>query len=177
MASLKISTAKAHQAQAGFTLIELLVVLGMLAMVGSLALVVSMTSYRGYSFRNERDSLISSLERARSEAVSNMCFSSAGAPCINGKPHGLHIMSGQYVVFQGTSWASRDSAVDEQVPIQSKAIMFSGVSDVVFDELVGTAVTIPAAPMKITLTDPTGKDVSVVSLTPEGRICVDDPAC
>ena len=133
-----------------------------------------MDSYRGHSFRSERDVLVSVLQKARSQAVSNMCF---GAGCTDGKQHGVHIESNQYTIFQGATWAARDPAVDEVTAIQSKTITAVGFTDVVFAELSGTAAFTPAGATSTTLTDTAGKDTSIISITPEGRICWDDPSC
>jgi len=62
----------------GYTLIEIIVVIALLVMTGALGVVMSMDSFRGYMFRNERDSIVAALQRARSLAVSNIC---EGAAC------------------------------------------------------------------------------------------------
>ena len=124
-------------ARMGFTLIEILVVVALLTIVSGLGLIVGMDSYRGYLFRTDRDTLVSLLERARGQAVNNMCI---GASCTNGRPHGVFIdMAGsRYLLFQGATYATRDSAADEVI-VASSAIYRSGLSEVVFEQLSGNA--------------------------------------
>ena len=157
----------------GFTLIEILVVIGLLTFVGGFTLIVSMDSFRGYSFRSERTMLVAVLQKARSQAVNNMCF---GAGCTDGKPHGVHIAAGSYTIFQGASYVAGDPLNEVVVP-QSKAIALSGTTDVVFTELSGAATTLPAGIEGIRIKDTTGKDSSLVTINAEGRICSDDASC
>ena len=169
MASLKISTVKK-----GFTLIELLVVMGLLTFVGGFSLIVSMDSFRGQTFHSERDTLLSTLEKARSQAINNMCF---GPGCTNGKAHGVHIQNNQYTIFQGVSFATRDIALDEVIAPKSKALSITGITDVIFAALSGGATTLPAGVASIILTDTTGKDSSSVTVNAEGRLCFEDASC
>ena len=169
MALPKIST---HNR--GFSLIEILIVIGLFAMIAGVTLIVSMDSFRGHSFYSERNVLISTIQKARSQAISNMCF---GGGCVDGKPHGVHIESTQYTVFQGSSWAGRDSAIDEVVSITSKSVTASGFVDVIFEQLTGEATFSPSSSHDIVLTDSAGKDSSTITITQAGRICIDDPSC
>ncbi len=158
----------------GFSLIEVMIVLGLFALIGGLGLIISMDTYRGHNFGSERNVLLSTLEKARSQAISNMCF---GAGCTDGKKHGVHVTPTGYTIFQGSSWGSRDTAVDEVVALESASVVISGLTDVIFAELEGTASFNPVGSHTITLTDSSGKDSSTVSITSEGRICSDEPAC
>ncbi|HEY9585496.1 MAG TPA: prepilin-type N-terminal cleavage/methylation domain-containing protein [Candidatus Paceibacterota bacterium] len=123
--------------QAGFTLIEILVVVALLATISGFGLIVGMDSYRGYAFRADRDTLVSLLQRARSQSINNICI---GASCTNGKPHGVFIdaTSGQYILFQGAAYATRDSVVDEVTGV-SPLVKHSGLTEVVFAQLSGDA--------------------------------------
>jgi prepilin-type N-terminal cleavage/methylation domain-containing protein len=171
MASRRVSI---RNKNSGFSLIEILIVLGIFAFVAALTLFVSLDVYRGDSFHAEEDRLFTSLEKARSQAISNMCF---GPGCTDGKPHGVHFATTQYTIFQGASWATRDTALDEVVPIQSKTITVTGFTDVLFIQLVGTATFNPAGSNTLLLKDTAGKDVSTIYVTSEGRLCTDDPSC
>ncbi|HVV39079.1 MAG TPA: prepilin-type N-terminal cleavage/methylation domain-containing protein [Candidatus Paceibacterota bacterium] len=175
MASRKTSTGRSlpRQSSRGFTLIEIVVVMGLLAVVGGVTLIVSMDSFRGYTFRSEVSTLTAVLQKARSQAVNNMCF---GAGCTNGKPHGIHIEGNTYTIFQGASYAARDQAQDEMITPQSKAVTLSGITDVVFTELSGAAATLPSGAPAIILSDNAGK-TSSVSINAEGRICADAASC
>lgn len=164
MALAKIFTDK--KKTPGFTLIEILVVIGLFTIVGSLALIVSMDDYRGFSTRNERDTLISILQRARSQSINNMCF---GAFCTDGKSHGVHITSDSYTIFQGVSFAARDMDVDEVITIEDKGITLSGFTDVVFNALSGDATTAPLEVWSLALIDSSGR-VSTITVNSKGRI-------
>ena len=123
--------------QTGFTIIEILVVIALLATISGFGLIVSIDSYRGYAFRADRDTLVSLLERARSQSMNNICI---GASCTNGRLHGVFIdaAGSQYILFQGSTYAARDSAVDEVVGASS-LVSHSGLAEVVFAQLSGDA--------------------------------------
>jgi len=89
----------------GFTLVEIILVLGLLTMLGGFGLFISMDFYRSYSLRASRNTLISTLHKARSQAISN----------IDQAPHGIRIESNQYTVFEGPTYASRTATLDEVI--------------------------------------------------------------
>lgn len=158
-----------YQNSAGFTLIEIVIVMALVAMVSGFGLIASMETYRGYSFRTERDTLIATLQKARSEAINNMCF---GASCTGGEPHGVHIASHRYVLFQGGSYTTRNSTLDEIIDARYFGIATATPSftDVVFSRLAGTTTPNPHGVMAISLIDTEGTDSSVVTINPEGQI-------
>lgn len=148
---------------AGFTLIEILVVIAIFTMLGAMALVVSMESYRGYAFRNERDMIVALLQKARSQSMSNICI---GTACTGGRPHGVYLQTGSVVIFQGPSYASRDSGVDETITSRYAAASTTAGSatEVVFTQLSATTTA-----TSTTLRDDAGH-VSVISINSEGGI-------
>lgn len=150
----------------GFTLIETLVFLGLLGIIASIGLMGSMESYKGYSFRNDRDLLVSVLHKARNRSINNVCL---GAGCTGGRAHGVHVQAGQFIIFQGTSYAARDMAVDEVVSMGSETTQISGATDVMFSNHSGFSTTLPAGVWDITITDPSGHS-SIVTINTEGRI-------
>lgn len=154
MASHKASTRK------GFTLVEILVVVAMFTIVGGIGLLVSMDSYRGSSFYADRNLFVATLERARAEAIHNICFGT----CIDGKPHGVHIASGTYTVFQGISYAARDATLDATFSANS-SFTHTGLTDVVFTQLSGTTTNVG----DITLSDK-ANHVSTTTIGSEGQI-------
>jgi prepilin-type N-terminal cleavage/methylation domain-containing protein len=151
----------------GFTLIEILVVLTILILVAGFALFVSMDSYRGFSFRSERDTAVSMLQKARSQGISNICL---GGSCADGKPHGVHFTSSQYKIFQGTSLddTPQDAAVDQAVPVNNKVTITdtsnNPPADIIFNQLDGATT---AATIRIKDTSGHSSDISVNS---EGQI-------
>ncbi len=149
---------------AGFTLLEILVVMGLVLMVVAFGLIVSFDDYRGFTFRNERDIVVSVIQKARGQAINNMCF---GAGCTDGKAHGVYFgIPGQYVVFQGASYATRDTAVDEVIEARDKASVLSGMQSVVFGRLRADATTAGGA----TLTISQPGHTSTITIEPEGRV-------
>jgi prepilin-type N-terminal cleavage/methylation domain-containing protein len=149
---------------AGFTLLEVVVVMGIMTMLGGFALIVSLDVYRGYAFRTERDMLIAILHKARSQSMNNICL---GVACTDGRPHGVHIATGQYVIFQGASYAARDAAVDEVIPATNAtaSIVPSSLSEVVFTQLSGTAAPVGT----VGLTD-SAVHISTITINSEGQI-------
>lgn len=146
----------------GFTLIEIVVVMGLLAILGSLGLIMSLDSYRSYAFRNERDLIVTVLQKARSQAINNVCL---GSGCTSGADHGVHLQTGSYTIFQGTIFASANHSLDQVVQSSSATVQLSGLTDVVFSQLSGNAA--PAG--NITVSDGVGHSTTI-SINDAGRI-------
>ena len=150
----------------GFSLIEILVVLGLISIISGFGLIVSMDDYRGYNFRNERDVIVSALQKARSQAINNMCY---GSGCTDGLPHGVYFgVPGHYIIFQGSSYVAGDP-INEDIVAKNNASTVSGVTSVVFTELSGDATVVPASPGVLTVTD-TGTHISNITVESSGRI-------
>ena len=145
--------------QCGFTFIELLTVLGIVAITCGFALFVSIDTFHGTNFRSDRSVLAAILQRARAQAMNNICV----GICTDGKPHGVHIDSRHYVLFQGDTYDYNDpqNAVFEASPGTSHA----GMSDIVFSQLSATTSTVG----NITLTDQEGHS-STITIGSEGQI-------
>ena len=122
------------KAQAGITMLEVLVVMGIFVLVSGLALQFSMNSFRGATFQGDRDLFVSLLQRARAQAISNMC---TALTCTDGKPHGVAIVGNTYVLFEGSSFATRTAAGDS-VFGASQSVTHTGDTEVVFGQLTGT---------------------------------------
>lgn len=165
MASLRTSTGR------GFTLIEMLVVIGLLAIIGTIALVLSFDSYRAYSFRSDRDLIIATLQKARSQAVNGVCLSTL-LPCSGGVAHGVHIDSNQLVIFQGTSYNLADPA-NEIVALTSSATEVSLTGEpknIVFSELAGNATVDTPGNWSVTVRNTTNGQTSVITFNTAGQI-------
>lgn len=163
--------------RAGFTLIEVLIVTAMLALLGSLALIVNMDAYRGYAFRNERDAIVAALQRARNLAMSGECAGiiatdpsqcAIAGYCCSGADHGVHFGTSGYIIFQGAGFAERATGQD-LVSQAGAGIVASSTADVIFQNLTGNVAN--ASPtIDITVAD-TGRGASsTVSVNSVGQI-------
>lgn len=162
---LYIASLKTYMEDKGFTLIEILVVIAILTLVLSLSMILSLDDYRGYTFRDERDKVISILEKARSQAINNICVDPS---CDDGASHGVHIINNTFTEYEGEDWGTRHTAIDEVTEI-GPSINVSGISDVIFSQLSGDATTTPKTISNITLSDVSGHN-SVITINTEGNI-------
>jgi Tfp pilus assembly protein FimT len=149
---------------AGFTLIEIIVVVGMFTMLAGLSLMIGLDSYRKYAFHDVEDTIVMALARARSESMTGIC---GGSSCAGGRKHGVKIGDGVLTVFEGDSYDTRDSSVDEiYVAATAKVtIAPSSPTEIVFERLSG----IVLATGDIGISDEVG-NTSVIRINSEGRI-------
>ena len=133
----------------GMTLVEVVIVLALMVVVGNFALLISCSSYRGVSYHTDRANLVAALEHARAQAIDDVCDGSA---CSDGAPHGVSIQSDRYVIFQGSSYSTRDMSLDEVVEANS-SITHSGTPEVTFSAGSGDVI----APGLIVLSDAYGR--------------------
>lgn len=140
----------------GFTLIEIAIVIGIFVILASFGLFLSFDSYRSQNFRSEQNILLSLLQKARSQSMNN----------INQIPHSLHISTSprQYTVYEGTSWTTRNPALDLNFQMNSN-ITPGGLSDITFNQLTGA----PNVIGDITLDGGAGHQ-AVISINGEGQI-------
>ncbi len=160
MASRKILETKALR---GFSLLEILVVIGLLVVIGGFGIIVSMDGLGASYYTNDKDSIISALHKARSRAVSNMCFGG----CTDGSAHGIHFdhVNKTFTVFQGEVYQAAH-ALNEVSDLNPSSVT-AGVTDVVFEKLSGSASTSPGS--FVTITDTTGR-TSQIDFNVDGRI-------
>jgi prepilin-type N-terminal cleavage/methylation domain-containing protein len=147
--------------QQGFSLIELLTVIGLLSLIAGFALIMNLDDYRSFQFRDERNVLVTLLQKARSQAVNNVCL---GVGCTDGQPHGVHIESGKYVIFQGSVY-NPSSSTNQSFDANNTMTTTVSSPEVVFGQLSGQV----AADWTITLQNQFGKTVSI-QINKEGRI-------
>lgn len=163
-----------NQHNQGFTLIEILVVLALFVFIAGFALFVSMDSYRGFSFRSERDTIISVLQKARNQAISNICL---GACSTNdGKKHGVRFdpANKQYIIFQTTTdyTTGHDVSVDQAISMNNTVSFTTSPPlpppplpfDIIFNQLDGTS-----AGRSFTVSDGSHPP-SQISINSEGQI-------
>lgn len=110
-----------------FTLVEVCLVMAILAVVGGFGLAANIGAYRNAVVRGEAGFVAGLLRRARSQAMNN----------ISRSPHGLHFGDGQYVLFAGTEWDSRNLRADISFPA-SPGITVSGPNELIFLQLSGS---------------------------------------
>lgn len=146
-------------ARGGFTLIETLMVMGVFLMVSGFGLYVSMESYRGSLYHSDRDLVVMLLERARAQAINNLCY---GSDCEDGKSHGVHIQSDKYILFQGDAYDAGDPLNASFDADNNTQHSFTG--DIIFSQLSGTT----SAPATITLSGE-GR-TSEITVSPVGQI-------
>lgn len=130
---------------------EILVVMAIFVIIAGFGLVVSMDAYRSNNFRSEEDMLLGVLLKARSQAVNN----------VDQKPHGVHITSANYSIFEGATYTS---GIDFPV---SSGFTPGGATDIVFSQLTGQ---ISGAPLTVTLKDNTTGKIFTISINNEGQI-------
>lgn len=119
----------------GFTMIELLIVFALVAIAGAFALFVSMDTLRASTLRSDRNLYVSALQRARAQAMNNIC---ASAGCADGKAHGVKIESdGRFIIFEGASFASRDQTLDSVFRFTTATT--TDLAEVVFAQLSGNS--------------------------------------
>lgn len=148
-----------------FTLIEILIVSALFLSVAGLGLFVSMDTYRSSGFRNERDIIVNALAHARSKALANSCSSQN---CTRGGAHGVYFGTpGQYVVFEGSTYASRDPAADEIILAEDEVTQVSGFSEVIFSPRSGNAEMVGDVELRIV---GSAASPSSIVVNPEGRI-------
>jgi prepilin-type N-terminal cleavage/methylation domain-containing protein len=153
----------ATSAVRGFSLIEILTVLALLTVVGGFGVIVSMDGLGASYFTNDKDSIISTLQKARSRAISNMCFGG----CTDGSAHGVHFdhVAKTYTLFQGDTYVASDP-LNESFTLNPNTAL-SGITDAVFEKLSGSASTSPGS--FLTVVDVTGR-TSQIDFNSEGRI-------
>jgi prepilin-type N-terminal cleavage/methylation domain-containing protein len=95
--------------QSGFTLIELLIVIGITLLVGAAAVPIY-GSLQVSTQLNENSSLvIQTVRTAREYSVARL----------NNAAHGVYITSTTYTLYQGSSYAARDSSYDRTTTLDS----------------------------------------------------------
>ena len=148
----------------------------MLVVIASLGLYYDFDSFRSSSFHADRDSLVSALQHARIQAMSNVCL--GGSACTDGRSHGVRIRPADhptsYVIFQSgdgnSNYLNRDDDFDsifEINPTTKNGVNMQPdeIDEVLFEQLSGD-VTVDGV---ITLTDDAGH-TSIITISSEGQI-------
>ncbi len=113
----------------GFTLWEISISAFIMVVIFSLGLLVSVDFYRQKVISAERDTVVYILKKARNSAQNN----------VNQSAHGIYFGSaGNYVIFQGSLYASRNPVYDEFFP-RTGGMNISGAPEIVFSQLDGNS--------------------------------------
>lgn len=112
----------------GFSVVEILLSSAILVIIFALGAPVTLDFYQSQLLTSERDKLIGIIKRARTLSLANK----------NKSAHGVYIDNNQYLLFEGSSYAARNTAYDEFFT-HSSALVFSGVSEIIFAPLSGDA--------------------------------------
>lgn len=110
----------------GFTLLEVLVVLGIIAIAAGFTAPV----YQSFQLRNDVDlaANVTAQSLRRAQALSQ---------AVDGDiTWGVAIQSGSVTIFQGASYATRDSQYDEVLDVNPN-VSNSGVGEIVFTKVTG----------------------------------------
>jgi hypothetical protein len=137
-----------------------MMVMGFIAIVGTFGLIYGLGTLYSTNFYSDRDLAITALQRSRSLSVGNTCL---GSGCTDGRPHGVAVQSDKFIVFEGASYASRDTSVDETFSMNS-GVTFTGATEIVFTQLSATSTG-----GTITLSDATGH-TTAITVGKEGEI-------
>lgn len=138
----------------GFTLLEILLVVATISIIAGFSIPV----YASFQIKNDLDiganTVASSFRRAQILALASDGDSQWG----------VKVQSGSIVVFQGASYAARNSVFDEIFTVPT-VITPSGLGEVVFDRLTGQALSTGT----VTLTASSGV-VRTIALTSKGTV-------
>lgn len=137
----------------GFTLIELLLVIIIVALVLVLTIPLAISFYKNQQLNTTVEEVLQSLRRAQLKAMSQADYS-FGVYLGSGK-------TGQYVLFRGDSFATRDQ---EEIFDCPDDISFSGISEVIFSRLAG----IPSVTGNINFAS--DSQTAIVNINELGRI-------
>ena len=110
----------------GFTVFEILIVMGIFTIMVGIAAPTQLGFYLNYQFDSETDLLTALLHQARNLSMVNY----------NEASHGLYVLSDQFVVFEGDSYAARVQANDKKYP-RNTDVAVSGATEIVFTSLSG----------------------------------------
>jgi Tfp pilus assembly protein FimT len=114
---------------AAFTLAETLIVLSLMALIMQLSITEGIDSYDRSQSRADRTLLIGALRKARAESMNDVCANTdsiCGATPID---HGVFVSENGLTIFEGPSYANRDTAGDESYSFSSDIQLATSSSD------------------------------------------------
>jgi prepilin-type N-terminal cleavage/methylation domain-containing protein len=138
----------------GFTLLEVLLSIALITILAGVSLPIYYTLFS----RNDLDVAKNQV----SQSLGRASFISAGS--VGDSTWGVKVLSGNIVVFKGTSYALRDASYDEIYSI-SPSVTPSGLSEIVFSKMTGFPQSIGA----IILTSTNG-ETRTITINSKGSV-------
>jgi len=138
----------------GFTLIEIILVVALIGIISGIGLPIYNTMSGSNNLDVAENMLVASLRRA--EVLS--------AASSGDSEWGVGVTPGAFVLFKGSTYASRDVGFDEVYDI-TDSIQTSGLTEVVFSKMSGA----PHFTGGITLTSPSG-ETKQITINEKGTV-------
>ena len=110
----------------GFTFIEVTIAMAIMVSLIGIGLPAGWGFYQTYQFNAEVNVLASLLEQARSAAMANR----------NESSHGVYLGAAAFILFQGSTYATRNTALDRSFP-RNSIIAIAGPTELTFTPLSG----------------------------------------
>jgi prepilin-type N-terminal cleavage/methylation domain-containing protein len=139
---------------AGFTLLEVLLSIACISIIAGIAIPV----YQSFQIRN--DLSIASTTIAQSLRRAQILSQSSAGDTTSG----VKIQSGSIVVFQGTTYAGRDTSLDESFNLPV-SITPTGIDEIIFSKLTG----FPSTTGTITLTSNIN-EIKTITINEKGTV-------
>jgi prepilin-type N-terminal cleavage/methylation domain-containing protein len=134
----------------GFTIIEIIISVGILLVLASLGLFISMDFYRSYSLNYEENLVVGIIQRARSQAMAN----------IDQTQHGACLIGSNYMISEGSTCTGGATFP------KANAAKVTWPTPIIFNQLDGTC---SACPLTVTISS-SGKASASININNEGRI-------
>lgn len=137
----------------GFTLLELLLVISVAIIIAGLTTPIGVRFFQTQTLDETTSSILGTIRRAQNQAVFQK----------NDSVFGVKFLFGSYVLFQGSSYASRIQSEDESFTLSS-GIATSGIDEVVFTKR--TAIPNIIGTLIITF----GNDSQALNINAQGKV-------
>lgn len=137
----------------GFTLIEFLIVIALITILGTLSTGFYSRFYNQNAVSTVTDEITQELRKAQVYAMMGKQ---------NGN-WGVHNNTSSIILFQGSTFATRNTAFDESSPVNTN-ISITGLTDIIFSRMTGTPSAIPA------ITIANGNNIRTITINNQGIV-------
>jgi prepilin-type N-terminal cleavage/methylation domain-containing protein len=110
----------------GFSLVELLLVIALMGIVSIAAFPLSVSLYNLQVLNDTKSSLLATLRQAHVSALTQK----------NDTDHGVKLLPDSYVLFEGSSYATRNEAADHVISF-APTVTATGADEIVFTKFTG----------------------------------------